>query len=1077
VPDFTPKQIDAIDITRLGEDACIVAGPGSGKTTVLVERYRQLVESGIPPREILAITFTEKAAANMKDKMARAFAAQLELRRQIEVAYISTVHGFCQRLLKENAIAAGVDPQFAILDERQGQIRRARCAVETLDTFLRERPDEAERLMATIDQADLAAPLVEVHDAIRSAGVSIESLFVSDLPDIGELLKSMCGVIDEYRRFMGGRMTQNRLEFRAQLVEWAERARWAYRERRWDLLVSITAATKFKPSGVHPDWAADFARVEVDAENLLGCAVAELYAGERRALVEILRRFDVLYTEEKLKLGALDFSDLEHFAIRLLEENPDVRERVQSQFRQILMDEYQDTNGQQARLLQLLRARGNFYAVGDINQSIFGFRYATPEVFRRHRDSVQAAEHHHVELFENFRSRAEILYAVEALMNDATGVEPHELNAQRVLPVKAMPSIEATAALGETREDADRTEAEWIASRILELRGALTIGADSRPADFRDMAVLVRKTSILEPLMEAFDRFGVQYQVTRQVGFFEAREIRDLMHLLRAISNPRDEVSLAVVLRSPLVGLSDEALMRLKTAGDNLGAALDVDVANLDPLDGERWQRFKANFTRWRAAVHYVGLDRLLAQAMADCGYSWVPGSASGANIEKLLALARHAPREQSLAEFVQEIKLIRDEEAREADAPFDEALDAVRVITAHASKGLEFPIVFIPAMQTRMNMSIPALTFTTGGGLGTKWRNPDGGEALSDWFRTQNKAAIREREMQESNRLLYVAMTRAEEHLVLSYGLGPKDKAQQWAEPVCRVFDMASLEPDAPVRIVHAGCEGRQFEVAVRCLTRTPAALAAEGAAAFASRIEEMESPKAEAQQESDITVTSLTLFADCPRRYYLARYLGWESEQKKATATMPSAELGRQVHALLASQPVDSPEFEALHLAETFDRSELGRRVKKARRVEHELDFMFAIDEMIVRGQIDLWFEDRGGHVIVDYKTDDIGAQEVEARSTAYELQLRFYALAIEKLTGQVPAEAWLHFLRPDVALRVDLRRADLEDARRLVGEMAEAQRRSRFPLNEGTHCLRCPFYRGKCPAGTSREIKIES
>ncbi len=222
MPEFTPKQLAAIDISRLGEDACIVAGPGSGKTTVLVERYRQLVESGVSPREILAITFTEKAAANMKDRMAKAFAAQPEVRRQIEAAYISTVHGFCQRLLKENAIAAGVDPQFSILDERQGQIRRARCAVETLDAFFREHPAETGRLMAAIDQPDLAGPLVDVHDAIRSAGVSIESLFAPGLPDIGGLIDSMSAVIDEYRRFTGNRMTPTRLEFRDQLADWAQ---------------------------------------------------------------------------------------------------------------------------------------------------------------------------------------------------------------------------------------------------------------------------------------------------------------------------------------------------------------------------------------------------------------------------------------------------------------------------------------------------------------------------------------------------------------------------------------------------------------------------------------------------------------------------------------------------------------------------------------------------------------------------------------------------------------------------------------------------------------------------------------
>jgi len=228
--------------------------------------------------------------------------------------------------------------------------------------------------------------------------------------------------------------------------------------------------------------------------------------------------------------------------------------------------------------------------------------------------------------------------------------------------------------------------------------------------------------------------------------------------------------------------------------------------------------------------------------------------------------------------------------------------------------------------------------------------------------------------------------------------------------------------------------------------------------------------------QQDSNITVTSLTLFADCPRRYYLARYLGWETGMQKAPQTpsdearteMPSSELGRQVHALLASQAVPSPEFEALHLAATFERSELGRRAKKAKRVEHESDFMLAIDEMVVRGQIDLWFEERAGSVIVDYKTDDISAQDVESRAAAYKLQLRYYALAIEKLTGTVPAEAWLHFLRPDVALRVEITAAGLESARRLVRKMVSAQRSLQFPLKEGAHCLRCPFYRGKCPAG---------
>jgi ATP-dependent exoDNAse (exonuclease V) beta subunit len=1061
VPNFTTPQVAAIDIARLGQDACIVAGPGSGKTTVLVERYRQLVEAGVLPREILAITFTEKAAANMKDKMVKAFSGQPEIRRQIEAAYISTVHGFCQRLLKENAIAAGVDPQFAILDERQGQIRRARCAVETLDTFLREWPAETGALMAAIEQPDLAGPLVEVHDAIRSAGVSFEELG-SETPSIGDALASISTFVDEYRRFTG-KFTDRQREYRDDLVEWAATARAAYRDEDWRRLTAATAEFKFQSSRLHRDWKADFEEAK-RPEDLLGAVIVKLYADERRTLIEILRRFDRLYAQEKQKLGVLDFSDLEHFAIRLLEEHAPVRDRVQAQFRQILMDEYQDTNGQQARLLQLLRGRGNFYAVGDINQSIFGFRYATPEVFRRHREAVETAHQHHVELFDNFRSRTDILRAVEAVLEGAPGVESRDLHARRNLPLKEVPSVEVTAARAETADQASRVEAEWIASRILELRGSLTVGDDSRPADFRDMAVLVRKTSLVGPLMEAFDRFGVAYQVTRQIGFFEAREIRDLTHLLRAISNPRDEVSLAVVLRSPFAGLSDEGLLRLKPGVDNLAGALEGDVAGLDSLDVERFQLFRANFARWRSTANWLPADQLLTAAMADCGYQWIPGSAAGNNIEKLLALARNARRDQSLAEFVHEIHLIREEDAREADAPFDEALDAVRVITAHASKGLEFPIVFIPGMESRMAVHLPDLTFTTAGGLGTKWRNPSGGDAVADWFRTRNKEVIRRREKDESDRLLYVAMTRAEEHLVLSYAVGEKDKPHDWAEAVSRVFAMESLQPDAPARVISAGLPGSEFAAAVRSITRTPAAVPVERVGAFAGNIQEIARPVVAGEEESSVTVTALTLFADCPRRYYLARYLGWESDARKPS---PSSELGRQVHALLAGQDVPAPDLEALRLADTFDRSALGRRVRKARHVEHEFDVMFALGGMVLRGQIDLWFEDRAGQILVDYKTDDIAAADAEARAASYELQLRYYAMAIEKVTGALPTEAWLHFLRPDVPVKVDLARRHLDLARELVDELAAAQRENRFPLKEGAHCTRCPFYRGKCPA----------
>jgi ATP-dependent exoDNAse (exonuclease V) beta subunit len=188
---------------------------------------------------------------------------------------------------------------------------------------------------------------------------------------------------------------------------------------------------------------------------------------------------------------------------------------------------------------------------------------------------------------------------------------------------------------------------------------------------------------------------------------------------------------------------------------------------------------------------------------------------------------------------------------------------------------------------------------------------------------------------------------------------------------------------------------------------------------------------------------------------------------EDRDDPPELDASEIGRQVHALLAGQEVASPAVEAIHLARRFEESDLGQRAKKARSSEREWDFMLAVGDMVLRGQVDLWFEERGGPVIVDYKTDDIEAWEAEAHAAAYALQLRYYALAVEGATGAAPREAWLYFARPDVAVEVSLGAEDLDAARDLVEQLASAQSTLEFPLREGTHCSRCPFYRGKCPA----------
>src|SRR6266852_186114 len=166
---FTPRQLDAIDISKAGQDTCVVAGPGSGKTRVLVERYCRLVEAGVPPRRILAITFTEKAARNMKERLAVSFREMPERRRELEQANVSTIHGFCARLLRENSIAAGIDPEFRVLDARQATIMQCQATSDALDRMFAGEPDAMRGLMRGLASPDLAGYIPDVYDAMRAA--------------------------------------------------------------------------------------------------------------------------------------------------------------------------------------------------------------------------------------------------------------------------------------------------------------------------------------------------------------------------------------------------------------------------------------------------------------------------------------------------------------------------------------------------------------------------------------------------------------------------------------------------------------------------------------------------------------------------------------------------------------------------------------------------------------------------------------------------------------------------------------------------------------------------------------------
>jgi ATP-dependent exoDNAse (exonuclease V) beta subunit len=390
--------------------------------------------------------------------------------------------------------------------------------------------------------------------------------------------------------------------------------------------------------------------------------------------------------------------------------------------------------------------------------------------------------------------------------------------------------------------------------------------------------------------------------------------------------------------------------------------------------------------------------------------------------------------------------------------------------MTVHAAKGLEFPIVFVAAIHKGVENKLPVVAFSPRIGLGARWRNPAKREDKNDVFQHAIHQERKRREADESDRLLYVAMSRAEQHLILSFA-GTKPK--EWAKVVAESLHI-DTETCGDEVVSRSAPDGKPWNLRVQITNRAPELLLNPRASTQAEDpVDLIAAPSFDSQQDANATVTALAKFAKCPREYYLAHYLGFEGRRRKLRHAddeeddLSADEFGSQVHALLAGNAVPHPDREAVRLAEVFRQSPLGRRIEQATRVEREFDFLISIKDIVIRGQIDLWFEEGGELTIVDYKTDDVNATEARQRAQEYALQLKLYALAAERIAGRPPDHAWLHFLRPDKAIEVDLTPSLIDSPQQIVREFQEAQSTLEFPMHIADHCRRCQFYKDLCPA----------
>ena len=875
---LSSEQVAAV--RRTGQDVCCVAGPGSGKTRVLVERFAWLVEQGADAASILAITFTDKAATEIKSRLVERFRGDPERRQAVESAPVSTIHGFCRGLLNEHAIAAGLDPAFSVLDARQADELEIAAMESVLDRFAADRRTEFAALAEAWPADDMAHALRGVYESLRMGGGARQALRTLPRFDPDAALAELQETVAEMVASSPPPRTDTQRRRLGNALEWLGRSAGTP-ALEWLRGFPLEGRT-FKAGHPMQD---GLARAKALLVAAVRVAVAAGYESERALAREALIEFEAEYARAKRQRGVLDFADLEEQALALLEARGDIRAATAERYEAILMDELQDTNPVQWRILDRVRRPGRFFAVGDVNQSIYGFRHAVPEQFVAYQQSVEAAGGALDRLEDNYRSRQGILAAVEAVTvrTPCAGVRPHELKPARPFPAPPGPQVELIRV-----EEGD--EPLWIAHRLRELYGTHPLGAEARPARYSDMAVLARTTTQFDAIEAALGRYGIPCVLNRGRNFFDEPEIVDLTNWLRVLENPADEIALFALLRSPFFAIPDEDLMRGRLRG------------RMAP----EWAREKiAAARRWRAEIP---VSQTLARLIDECGYLDQARALARANVEKFFVLLDELDA-RTPGDLAGHLKQIDDLRAggEETNAPALELGDAVRVMSIHGSKGLEFPIVALVSLGRGSRGFTDSISWTRQTGLGMRWRAADNGESVPDPALVAAGELTAAREREEEDRLLYVAMTRAEELLLLCWTHSTHARSP-WPGMLERGLELTwPANFDEPL--------DTPLSSAVR-RTGEPPVLEPASAETSGVQLREVDAGEPEASASPAVAVTALATFALCPRRYYLQTLVGWPRAEAAGSS---GAVLGTEVHELLGGLR-DSASDEAHELAAVF-------------------------------------------------------------------------------------------------------------------------------------------------------------
>ncbi|MBE0408232.1 MAG: UvrD-helicase domain-containing protein [Anaerolineales bacterium] len=1122
----TSEQKAAIETQ--GRALLVDAGAGTGKTWVLVERFIHLLSEHPewPLESILAVTFTKKAAREMRTRIRAAIEQKVrtypadthwqDRRRLVDRLQVSTIHGLCARILKENAIAAGIDPLFTELDEQESDLLKEEAIQQTLVELVDEDSPVLD-LLTTIRVRDLRS---EMSSLLVKRG-TVSRIF-DQLPDPATLIERWEeGFAEMKAQLWQAELSSNELfcsalhaipaiairareDLLARSVEYAQQGcqlqsagdyagaisvwlninlkggrgvNWGGKEEMTALKASLGAlrevAQKIEKRG--------FTR-EIDAEDEQAIQALLLWK-------QLWGRLNQSYGQLKDERRALDFDDLEMLTEQLLSQEPR-SQRLRAYLagiNHVMVDEFQDTNQIQQSIIYKLAhpTQGErLFVVGDAKQSIYRFRQAQVSVFNQTKEQIQRASGFPaLRLARSFRTHQPLLsfnnvlfdQLLQPLAKDYTDFEaqPGRLTAERddfpSQPVVPAP-VEMILIPNKDQEDTNIDmesariwEAAEIARRLLSLHAGEFLVWDKgrreyRPFMFNDAAVLMRATTSLPLYEEQFKAAGLPYLAVSGRGYYNLPEVQDLISLLLSLYSPGDDLSLASALRSPLFSLSDETLYRLRwwkadnerspdprsytaalqdppstNQGEEVAFAAEV-LAALWSLAGRApvWELL-------RAAVSKTGYEAALAISDRDSGGMGRRRS----NVLKLLEFAREWGG-ANLSEFLRRVQALKAQEAREGEAlGKTPESGAVQLMSIHAAKGLEFPVVVLADLGRRaqqrafdsriLHDPLYGIVCQLRDDQGD-WRKP-ASYLWAEWLEEQMEQA-------ENKRLLYVACTRAADLLILSGRLGEKGS---WLQEI-----LAAMEIEAGgdgERVVDKG----RFSIRI-VEPRAAPILKSWGGEVYPSQAGITEIPRlaeplsGEAFPRS-ISVTQLTRFGQAETAggmQMFPRLLHPSGDSGQVRA--PAYVIGRMVHKALADWGCLSKPPQELHsLLESLARKEgiwktstIAEAVESSYRMLSkltrdalfaeidaaserfaELPFLLKTEGGVVEGVIDLLYRASDGvWKLIDWKTEYMREDILEQFSREHELQLGWYGRAVKEITGVTP-QVYLCYLNPNVRL----------------------------------------------------------